>query len=379
MADMKLRVKLIPDVKELVKAIKKALSLAFKGVNGETKQKEEVSPEEKKENDRKKKSDKKNNDLLSKIVKSVGIISIVSSLFSGLIDLIRPFVNLFSALSALVFFPLWKVLEPVLNDLADFISRTAKEGGGVSGFVKAGAAPTKGQLALGVPEEELPNIGTSIAGALVLAVAVAIGGAAALGIGSATIGAAIAVALAGALIIKAPALAEDIKNTIGNFWTGLLGGLLIAVGVIGLFLVGGWILALVGLLTAAVITFLPELKKFGSWLWDKITSFVSTSLDVLKNIGSFIKDKILGFFGGGNDNNTTNVTDAIITPRGQIIRTDPKDFLIATKNPSDLVNNENSGGDIIFHINNPQIRSDQDIRQLVDMIERQLAQRGIRA
>lgn len=365
-------VKIKPDTKLLDKVLEKARSLSFGGSGGG------APIEEKKKNSEEKRSNKKQEDLLSKIVKSVGLIAFVGTALSGLIDLLKPFVNLFAALSALVFFPLWEKLKPFLDSFADFIGRTAKEGGGVTGVVKAAAAPTERQIELGIPENELPNIGTAIAGALIIAIGIGIAAASPF-IAGATIGAAIVTALLGVIVIAAPSIADFFEEKIGKFWTVLLGLVLAGIVTTILFLMGGWILALVGLLTAAIIAFLPQLKQFGNWLWDKITGFVSSSLEVLSNIGQFIKDKILGFFGrDGSSRGGESVGDAIITPRGNIIRTDPRDFLIATKNPSDLVNNQNTVGNITFTINNPVIRNDNDIRKLADEVGRVLQRQANR-
>jgi len=46
-----------------------------------------------------------------------------------------------------------------------------------------------------------------------------------------------------------------------------------------------------------------------------------------------------------------NVGDAIITPGGNIVETDPKDFLIATKTPGALVGAGTGGGNIVVNIN----------------------------
>ncbi len=122
-----IKVKVVADTKELDKELKKPRTfsglLGFNGIGG------------------KKKSDKgseKSNDILGNIFKKLGVLAIVASLFSGLIRLMKPFVDLFSALSFLVWFPLWKALKPALVGLSKSVGNVAKEGGGITGLVRGG-------------------------------------------------------------------------------------------------------------------------------------------------------------------------------------------------------------------------------------------------
>lgn len=97
----------------------------------------------------------------------------------------------------------------------------------------------------------------------------------------------------------------------------------------GIFLVG-WSLLKLQLLNA----FIP-LLTLGSFLLDNLKNTFIKSFEVLSGIGSFIKDKILGFFGGGGGR-SRSVGDAVISPNGNVITTNPNDFLIATQNPGEL-------------------------------------------
>jgi len=89
---------------------------------------------------------------------------------------------------------------------------------------------------------------------------------------------------------------------------------------------GGRIKEIVGI----VVTKIAELK-------DKVTGILSAIKDKIFNlardIASAIKSKIGSFLGGGK---TQSVGDAIIRPNGDVIKTDPRDTLIATQNPETL-------------------------------------------
>ena len=63
------------------------------------------------------------------------------------------------------------------------------------------------------------------------------------------------------------------------------------------------------------------------------------------------------------------VNDAVITKNGQVIQTDPEDYIFAMKQPQRLA--EASGGvSYQITINNPTVRDDRDIRQLKSELER---------
>ena len=95
---------------------------------------------------------------------------------------------------------------------------------------------------------------------------------------------------------------------------------------------------------------------------DKILDLPGLIWDKIKGLAQMIADKIKGIlpgiFGGGD-----RVGDAIIKPNGQVIRTDPNDTLIATKNP------EGIGGSKTFNFFGvtPQ--------EMIDVIERELGTR----
>jgi hypothetical protein len=124
------------------------------------------------------------------------------------------------------------------------------------------------------------------------------------------------------------------------------------------------------------------LKDVGSWIWERILkpafewlSDLGTWIwNILKAPFTWLKDKISSFFGGGSSKDskgTTRVNDAIIQPNGHIIQTDPKDYLIATKNPGSLM----SGG-VTINFNNPVVREQADIKKIAEetskILERKL-------
>ena len=68
---------------------------------------------------------------------------------------------------------------------------------------------------------------------------------------------------------------------------------------------------------------------------------------------------------------TEDVTDAVITPGGKVIHTDPADYLFATKNPGNLARG-GGGNTININISSPSFRDDRDLDDLVDKIQRKL-------
>ena len=96
------------------------------------------------------------------------------------------------------------------------------------------------------------------------------------------------------------------------------------------------------------------MKDVGAWIW----KILKSPFEWLAKKIRWIADK-LNIGGGGSD-----LDDGVITPSGQIIRTNPADYLIATKNPASL-----GGGSVVVNVNYPSVRSDSDIKTLVRQIE----------
>ncbi|HDQ16263.1 MAG TPA: hypothetical protein ENN45_04320 [Bacteroidetes bacterium] len=117
-------------------------------------------------------------------------------------------------------------------------------------------------------------------------------------------------------------------------------------------------------------TSLEILVDIGEWLWNLITDFFGNSIESMSDIGewlwtsitkslsgikSFGKmiyeaakawlsdniDKLISKFLPSSDKEE-KVNDAIITPSGKIIRTNPQDYIIATKTPQTLGGGNNN-------------------------------------
>ena len=65
------------------------------------------------------------------------------------------------------------------------------------------------------------------------------------------------------------------------------------------------------------------------------------------------------------------VNDAIITKTGQVVKTDPQDYIFAMKQPQKLANAAGSsgGGNYTINIYNPTVRNDSDIKRLKSQLE----------
>lgn len=114
-------------------------------------------------------------------------------------------------------------------------------------------------------------------------------------------------------------------------------------------------------------------KTIGTFIFDSMTTILTTSFSVLKSIGKWILNSVKSFFsfggGGGSSGTTTSVNDAIITPNGNVIRTNPSDYLIATKTPGSL--GGSGSKDIIVNINGGLITEDV-ARQIGKIIKREI-------
>ncbi len=336
-------VKVKADTKALDKELKKPRTfsglLGFGG--GEAKGKES----------KKEKSSEKTNNLLGGILKSVGVVAVLATLLSGLTNVIEPFVKLFAAISALLFFPLIRTFLPLIKKLSSFVSEIAAEGGGFSGFFKAIIDENEDEIA-----SDFLGLGALLIGLFITAFVSGLAG--------------MPILIASLILLNVNEVAQSIINSIGKFWSGVLGIVLIGAATVGLAVIGGWIPALFVLLTSAIIVFLPQLKKFGSWLWDKITSFVSSGLNVLSNIGTFILNKIKGFFsffgfGGGVEGRANG---------GPVSAGKP--FIVGERGPELFVPRSNGqiipggfGGGVTQNISiQATINNDLDIRDLANRL-----------
>ncbi|SUW09027.1 Phage-related protein [Brachyspira pilosicoli] len=78
----------------------------------------------------------------------------------------------------------------------------------------------------------------------------------------------------------------------------------------------------------------------------------------------------LGKNGGISQYPEKRVNDAIITKTGQIVKTDPQDYIFAMKQPQKLASASVSGGGTYTININANVRNDNDIRQIKNELER---------
>lgn len=188
----------------------------------------------------------------------------------------------------------------------------------------------------------------------------------------------------GAMMMGFESIADKSVKRFGKGWSGIIGLVLFALGAIGLFIAGGWVVAIIGVLVAIVAVFGKDIwngikwlvqkwleswvktielwKNIGKWMWDKFTAIISSSLNVLKGIGQWIKSAVMSLFGGGS-RGSKKVNDFILRPNGELIETSPDDTIIGVKDTSNL-----GGSDITININNPIVREENDIREIVNQV-----------
>lgn len=96
-----------------------------------------------------------------------------------------------------------------------------------------------------------------------------------------------------------------------------------------------------------------------------INSAVSKASEMIANLGKGVGET------AAKIGNAIGIHDAVVTPAGQVIKTDPADYLFATKNPQNLAR---GGGGSTFNvtINNPVVDSEARIQQLLDTFERRI-------
>jgi len=103
--------------------------------------------------------------------------------------------------------------------------------------------------------------------------------------------------------------------------------------------------------------------------------------DILKNaVNNWIRDSISHLLGGGSSSESgagaRSVEDAIISPNGSIITTDPKDYLIATKNPQELVGGSGTTVQTMnINVSVQEINSDMQVSRLADKLMEEVNRR----
>lgn len=167
---------------------------------------------------------------------------------------------------------------------------------------------------------------------------------------------------------------------------GAVAGLVAVLGMIGVVLpaiIAGFtfLLSPIGLLIIAVGLVILKWKEFKQmWIdaWEAIKSaaragadaimsalkpvfdFVEKIINSIEKAVNFVGDKI----GGGKK---TKVNDAVINPAGDVVETHPKDWLIATQNPSALFGGMNGGG-LIINMNGGTYLDDSVAQKIGDSI-----------
>ncbi len=167
---------------------------------------------------------------------------------------------------------------------------------------------------------------------------------------------------------------------------GAVAGLVAVMGMIGVILpavIAGFTLLLspIGMLIIAIGIIILKWKDFKQmWIdaWEGIKSAAKAGadaiMDFLKPVFDFVKkiidgiDKAVSFVGdklGGGKKKKVN--DAVIDPSGDIVETNPRDWVIATQNPGALFGGQNGAG-VIVNINGGTYLDDGVANKIGDVI-----------
>ena len=317
------------------------------------------------------------------------IASVLSGVTSGLAQLFEPLIRVLSALFLVVFLPLMPLLTKLTEGIAKFTFDVAEAGGGLKGLMAA--------LKKNFDIKELLGLGAIIAGLILVAFTTGL-----TGIGWAAI-------LLGAVIMFGDEIAQAIISSIGEFWSGVLGVILVAAASIILFAIGGWVLLLVGLLVGGLIAlwepistafaaFFEDLKtswsvtvdnfKYLFWempqqLWKLFVGWITSLGTALAGVGKMIanafKSVVNGMIKYANMIIPGKRFDIPLLAAGGIV-SKPTVAMIGEAGPEAVVPLSKMGGmgSTTININNPTIRNDGDIRKLADAVGRALQAKGNR-
>lgn len=152
---------------------------------------------------------------------------------------------------------------------------------------------------------------------------------------------------------------------------------------------------------SALSTTWELLKEFSTWIWEKITGAFSSTWEILKGFADWVytslkdslsdtwesmkdagKELVNAFIDMANwvidkynsipvlgDVGTIpSVNDGIISPAGKIVSVNPKDYLMASKNPDDFRSGGNSGNNITINLT---VQGNTD-KSVVDTIMKKL-------
>ena len=209
--------------------------------------------------------------------------------------------------------------------------------------------------------------------------------------------------------ITKPGGAEEFVEEKGKGVSAIIAGILIAAGAVILFALGGWIVALLGVIAAIIIVFWEDIidwlqqlwenigiavsllwqgivqawewiKGIPKWLWENI---IKPSWEFLKDVGSWIwniisapfrwlADKIRSiwdFFAGLFGRGGGRKEDDFIWRKGQgAVSINPNDTIVGFKGKAPNL----GGGSTVININNPIVRNTSDIKMLANEVSRVL-------
>lgn len=358
MAKADIFVKLIPDLS----LFKKELNKAVKGAAGG------AANNSSKEDASKQKKAKGDSVTLNKMLKTLGVIAIVSTLVGGLLKTFEPVIKLLGVIITLLFIPLIPIMKKVLISLGEFAKKAVKNVSAVLGgdinlteffenvFGDAGTLINEitpiitqfmDKMFNALLDVVINNADKIVA--FIFKFLLKIGEA--IAIAAIDLGKALGQFLINLFNKDSPIgrriseVADEIKLDIKEMFSNLIESI-----------------------KEIWNKFIDSIKNTLSGITDKIRSVWDNFVSSIKSAISRIVDKIQNFrlFGGGRSRET-NVGDAIIRPNGQIIRTDPADTLIATKNPEAL----GGGVSMTFAPNitiSGGINSELDIRRIAEQI-----------
>jgi phage-related minor tail protein len=117
-------------------------------------------------------------------------------------------------------------------------------------------------------------------------------------------------------------------------------------------------------LTSALAFLTGQLNTFVSWA----KSLLGDVLNPVQGISNLISGTVnLAKGAAGAVSSVVNVHDAVITPGGQVIKTDPSDYLFATKTPGSM-----GGGGVTINLNGGMFLNDQAVTLLANTIAKQI-------
>ena len=125
---------------------------------------------------------------------------------------------------------------------------------------------------------------------------------------------------------------------------------------------------------------LKVVGSFGTWIWTNIKDTWTWGLDLASKLWAWIKTQLGNVFGGGKTTTKEGGGDFVITPTGQHIKTDPADYIFATKNPQNMAGGTSKSINLTLNIRGNQFRDRSDIdymkREITSMIRSEMRAAG---